>query len=254
MDFRSSQGKTAVAGDYKDLISASVKQVKNLEAQNKELKEQQKGLDILSEKYQKIQKQINDNEEAILSAKASQEEWNDAIIDLEIEKLQKQNEEYKNQLELMDAIEAYEKAKQRRALIYREGQGFNYESIEADVRAAQDTLDDILLDRQIKQLEDSKADNNLYDNFGNELVPISDTLSGFDLSNYYDSVLKNIEDSSLLASALGKLDISKLIAKGAATKELSVIKAPTALARIIKIRYNEENGQKQHNCSINRIT
>ena len=63
----------------------------------------------------------NENAQAILSTKAKQEEWNDAIIDLEIDRLQKQNTQYKSQLELMDAIENLEKAKQRRALVYREG-------------------------------------------------------------------------------------------------------------------------------------
>lgn len=121
MDLRSAQGKTATAGDYRDLISSGTKQIRNLEVQNATLLEQQQGLDVLSEKYQEIQKQINDNAQAILSTKAKQEEWNDAIIDLEIDRLQKQNTQYKNQLELMDAIENLEKAKQRRALVYREG-------------------------------------------------------------------------------------------------------------------------------------
>lgn len=121
MDLRSAQGKTATAGDYRDLISSGTKQIRNLEVQNAALLEQQQGLDVLSEKYQEIQKQINENAQAILSTKAKQEEWNDAIIDLEIDRLQKQNTQYKSQLELMDAIENLEKAKQRRALVYREG-------------------------------------------------------------------------------------------------------------------------------------
>ena len=121
MDLRSAQGKTATAGDYRDLISSGSKQIKNLEMQNAALLKQQEGLDVLSEKYQEIQKQINENALAILSTKAKQEEWNDAIIDLEIERLQKQNTQYKSQLQLMDAIENLEKSKQRRALVYREG-------------------------------------------------------------------------------------------------------------------------------------
>lgn len=121
MDLRSAQGKTATANDYRDLISSGSKQIKNLEMQNAALLKQQEGLDVLSEKYQEIQKQINENALAILSTKAKQEEWNDAIIDLEIDRLQKQNTQYKSQLQLMDAIENLEKSKQRRALVYREG-------------------------------------------------------------------------------------------------------------------------------------
>lgn len=223
MDLRVAQGKTANAGDYRDLIASSVKQIKNLEAQNAALKEQQMQLDVLSEKYQEIQEQINENEEAILSAKTQQEEWNDAIIDLEIDKLREQNQQYKDQLELMDAIENLEKAKQRRALIYREGQGFNYEAAADDIRSAQQTLDDLLLEQKIQQIEDSKKDNNLYDDFGNELAPIADSLSGLNLSSYYGSILNDGENSSLLASILKNLDIDKLIANGAAAKELSVV-------------------------------
>ena len=222
MDLRSAQGKTATAGDYRDLISSGSKQIKNLEMQNAALLEQQEGLDVLSEKYQEIQKQINENALAILSTKAKQEEWNDAIIDLEIERLQKQNTQYKSQLQLMDAIESLEKAKQRRALVYREGRGFDYEAISDDVDSAQRTLDDLLFEQALQQLEDSKIDSNIYDDYGNELTPIVDTLPGLDFSSYYGSILNGNERSGLLSGNLSNLDISRLIASGAAANELSV--------------------------------
>ena len=224
LDLRSAQGKTATAGDYRDLISASSKQIKNLQTQNAELRKQQIGLDILSEKYQEIQGQINENEKAILSAKTKQEEWNDAIIDLQIQKLQKQNKEYQSQLDLMDAIEELEKEKQRRALVYHEGVGFTYETPNDNgIQSAQRNLDNLLLERHIEQLEAAKADSNLYDDFGNELIPITDTLSGLDLSAYYNSVLGSRENSSLLASALENFNIGSMIANGAAAKDLSVV-------------------------------
>lgn len=224
LDLRSAQGKTATAGDYRDLISASSRQIKNLQTQNAELRKQQIGLDILSEKYQEIQEQINENEKSILSAKTKQEEWNDAIVDLQIQKLQKQNKEYQSQLDLMDAIEELEKEKQRRALVYHEGIGFTYEAPnDGGVQSAQRNLENLLLERRVEQLEASKADSNLYDDFGNELIPITDTLPGLDLSAYYNSVLGSRENSSLLASALGSFNIGNMIANGAAAKDLSVV-------------------------------
>lgn len=222
MDLRSAQGKTATAGDYRDLISSGTKQIRNLEVQNAALLEQQQGLDVLSEKYQEIQKQINENAQTILSTKAKQEEWNDAIIDLEIDRLQKQNTQYKSQLELMDAIENLEKAKQRRALVYRDGRGFDYESMGDEIDSAKKTVEDLLFDQTIQRLEDSKRDSNLYDDYGNELSPILDTLPGLNFSPYYASVLSGNERSGLLSNALSGLDYNKLIASGAAAAELSV--------------------------------
>lgn len=211
IDLREAQGKTMNPSDYRNLIAASTKQIRNLEAQNEALAQQQIGLDVLSEEYQELQSKIDSNASSILSAKTQQEKWNDAIIDLQIDKLKEQNDEYKSQLELMDAIEQLEKAKQRRALIYREGQGFNYESIEGDIRDAKNTLDEIVLNRQIEGLEKSKAEDNLYDDYGNELAPIADPLFGFDLSNYYGSILNGAEKSALLASVLDGLDVTKLV-------------------------------------------
>ena len=223
MDFRSAQGKTATSGDYRDLISASTRQIKNLQTQNEELRKQQAGLDVLSEKYQELQQKIYSNEEAILSAKTKQEEWNDAIIDLQIKKLQKQNQEYQSQLDLMDAIENLEKEKQRRALVYHEGTGFVYEAPADNIQSAQRQVDELMLEHYIQQLENSKADNNLYDDYGNELVPIHDSLTGVDLSDYYESILNNRENSAMLASTLSNFDIGSLIASGSAAKELSVV-------------------------------
>ena len=211
IDLRSAQGKDMTAGDYKNLIASTSKQIENLESQNEALRQQQVGLDVLSEKYQEIEEEIRSNEQEILSSKAEQEKWNDSLIDLEIDKLKEQNEQYKNQVELMDALEEYEKAKQRRALIYREGQGFNYESLESDLRDAKEALDEIIYDRQIEALEDAKKDSNLYDDYGNELTPITDTLGGVDLSAYYDTIKAGAENSTLLAEALSSLDVSKLI-------------------------------------------
>ena len=100
--------------------------------------------------------------------------------------------------------------------------GFDYEAISEDVDAAQRTLDDLLFEKALQDLEDSKIDNNLYDDYGNELTPIVDTLPGLDFSSYYGSILNGNEQSGLLSGNLSNLDISKLITNGSAGKELSV--------------------------------
>lgn len=200
-NLRNAQGKEITDDLYQSMISATQAQIDNLEKQNQLLVQQLNGLDPLSEKYQEINNQINENNADILSAKASQEEWNDSIIDSQIESLKKQNDEMKNQIALMDAIEGLEKAKQRRALIYREGRGFNYEAIESDVREAQKALDDVTFDRQIKALENSKADSNLYDDYGNELVPVSNVVNGFDFSALQNGAITGMNEATKNALA-----------------------------------------------------
>ena len=194
VNLRNAQGKEITTDLYEDMISATQAQIDNLEKQNQLLTQQLNGLDPLSEKYQEINDQIVENNNEILSAKASQEEWNDSIVDAQISALQKQNDEMKDQISLMDAIENLEKAKQRRALIYREGKGFNYEAIESDVREAQKALDDVTFDRQIKALEESKTNNNLYDDYGNELVPISNVVNGFDFTALQNSAITGMNE------------------------------------------------------------
>lgn len=100
-----------------------------MEAQNVELRKQQEGLDVLSERYQELQDEINSNNEAILDMKISQEEWNDAVLDIKISELQdyadelsKINDNYQRQKDLQQAIEDLERAKtQRTQRVYREG-------------------------------------------------------------------------------------------------------------------------------------
>lgn len=128
--FHDAQGTDNTESTYNDLIQNGFEQVKNLQEQNEYLKAQQSGLDVLSEKWQELQGQIDDNNDSIWDIKASQEEWNDAIADLKIEQLQKQrdelektNEALEKKKEMEDALEELERAKtQRTKLIYREGE------------------------------------------------------------------------------------------------------------------------------------
>src|SRR5699024_12230023 len=52
---------------YNDLIQNGFEQIKNLQEQNEYLKAQQSGLDVLSEKWQELQGQIDDNNDSIRS-------------------------------------------------------------------------------------------------------------------------------------------------------------------------------------------
>lgn len=97
MSLNNVKGIKATSNDYKDLIQNSSDQVKNLEDQNKELEKQQEGLDANSEKYMELQNQIDANDASIRDAQQSQEEWNNSIIALPIEKIERE-------LELLDSI------------------------------------------------------------------------------------------------------------------------------------------------------
>lgn len=126
--FHDAQGTKNNADTLIDLIENGFEQIQNLEQQNEILRNQQSGLDVLSEKWQELQEQIENNEQSIWDIKSAQEEWNDAIIDLQIDKLQeereeleKTNEALEKRKEMEDALEDLEKAKQRTKLIYREG-------------------------------------------------------------------------------------------------------------------------------------
>ncbi len=129
MSFHSSQGTDATDEQYNALIRNGMDQIQNLQQQNEMLLQQQSGLDVLSEKWQELQNQIISNESEIWSIKAAQEEWNDAIADLRIDRLQQEreelertNDEYQRRKDLQDAQEEYERARtQRTKLVYREG-------------------------------------------------------------------------------------------------------------------------------------
>ena len=102
---KSVRGLSITSKDYKGLIKNSKNQVSNLEAQNEELKEQQKQYDKGSQKYQDLQKQIEQNEDTIRGAKQQQEEWNNSIAQIPFDKVAKQ-------LEYLDSIASVHKAEQ----------------------------------------------------------------------------------------------------------------------------------------------
>lgn len=184
MSLHEAQNADHEAGDYEKLIRNSMEQMNNLEKQNILLREQQMGLDVLSEKYQELQGEINSNEEEILQAKIAQEEWNDAILDLKIgqlekerEELEKTNDAYQKQLDLQKALDELEKAKsQRTKLVYRENQGFVYEQDRDALKDAQERVNELRhqetldkIDEAIEALENQKKDDNVY-NYNGELI------------------------------------------------------------------------------------
>ena len=210
---REAQGSVGQVNEFRMLISNGMKQIANLEQQNQQIREQMAGLDTLSEKYQELYKQLQDNDGEILNIKASQEEWNDAIIDMKIEILEKQNDEYQRQLNLMKALNDLEDARQRKVLMYDNQQGYHYVADEDAMENATDAVNNQIYDLVINGLEKQKDNNNIYDAMGNELIPVTDMLAGIDFTQYYDSINRGTETSALLTNLLNNIDIPDLLSQ-----------------------------------------
>ena len=214
--FHDAQGTDNTESTYNDLIQNGFEQIKNLQEQNEYLKAQQSGLDVLSEKWQELQGQIDDNNDSIWDIKASQEEWNDAIADLKIEQLQKQrdelektNEALEKKKEMEDALEELERAKtQRTKLIYREGIGFVYEADQNKIKEAQDRVDELRhqetldkIDEAIDAIEENKKNDNIYDYEGNQVIK---DFGSVNVQALYASALENMDISGLLSSIISR--------------------------------------------------
>lgn len=83
------KGADLTSDDYSGLIQNSKEKIENLKEQNRLLEEQRSGYDKDSEKYKEIQKQIDENNKTIRDAEKSQEEWNQEILNIPLEKLEK---------------------------------------------------------------------------------------------------------------------------------------------------------------------
>lgn len=206
MKLHAAQGLDEVADAYGNLIANGMSQILNLEEQNRQYREQQKGLDVLSDKYQELEKQIQQNISAINDMKVSQEGWNDSVLDLEIDKiekyrdsLKKTNEQYKRQKELQEAIEELERAQgQRTQRVFKQDVGFVYESDQDEIKEAQEKLEGVIENQLLSRMDDlidalnqQKNDTNVYDAQGNLLgseytLPQLSNLSDI-LSNYYNN-------------------------------------------------------------------
>ena len=206
--------------DYEYLIQNGMEQIQNLKEQNELLRQQQSGLDVLSEKYQELEKDIRSNESAIMDMMTQQEKWNDAALDLEISKIEdyrdnlnKINDAYQKQKELQDAIQELEKARRQRTnRIYREGVGFVYEADQEAIQKAQENLDQVLhdqtmdkIDEIIDAIEDLKADSNVYDAEGNllgqrytlpEIGSYEDLLESYSASTILNDAVKEAKKAA----------------------------------------------------------
>ena len=241
MGFHDAQGTENTDADYESLIRNGMEQIQNLQAQNEELERQQEGLDVLSERYQELQAQINSNEQSIWDMKTAQEQWNDAIADLEIQKLQeerealeKENEELQKKLDMEQALEDLAKARQRKKLIFKENVGFTYEADYKAIQEAQDRIDELRhqetldkIDEAIEAIEENKKDDNVYDYTGTEqikkyasggvntrtgLVQLDGTPSkpevvfnATDAAKLYDLVHNSFDLNALRAESIGRL-------------------------------------------------
>lgn len=216
MSLHDAQGTDNVASDYEKLIRNGMQQIKNLEAQNAELLKQQNGLDVLSEKYNEIQDQIESNNRSIMDMKASQEQWNDAVLDLKISELEKfrdeltkTNDKYEKQLELQQAIEDLQRAStQRTQRVFRDGIGLVYETNADELQQAQEKFDQVLhnqtldkIDEVIDSINDFKNDTNVYDINGNLLGQQYSLPNISDLSALMENVRSNNALSSVTEEA-----------------------------------------------------
>ena len=206
MDLHAAQGIDELAEAYQELIENGMEQIRNLENQNEEYRKQQEGLDVMSEKYQELEQDIQNNISAINEMKVSQEGWNDAVLDLKIAQLEKyrdglnkMNDQYQRQKELQEAIEELQKAQgQRTQKIYKDGVGFVYEADQDAVKDAQENLESVIEDQLLSRIDDLidalgelKNDTNVYDAQGNLLgtaysLPQLGSLTDI-LTNYYNS-------------------------------------------------------------------
>jgi hypothetical protein len=208
-----------------------MQQIENLGKQIDHFKKLQEGLEVGSDKYREYQQEIENLEADILDIKISQEEWNDALLDLKITELEKardeyekQNETLEKQLELEEAIAELNRAKtQRNKLIYREdGTGYRYEADAKAVRDAQKELDELMhdqlmdkIDEAIDAIEDLKGDENLYD-YNAELIPYDGSLELHLSQSMADEILNGLQNT-------GVLDVLKQgVASGLSSKASSV--------------------------------
>lgn len=213
MDLHEAQGADHSESDYESLIQNGMEQIDNLKAQNAELKKQQQGLDIMSEKYQDLQEQINSNNDAIIDMMVSQEQWNDAVLDLRITEIQKfkdelskVNDQYERQQALQQAIENLERAKtQRTVKTYVEGEGWVYRADQNALQDAQKAFDQAIhnetmhkLDDLIDAVEDLKNDSNVYTSSGT-LLGKEYTLPSF---VGYTELLNSIGGTNIVSSAM----------------------------------------------------
>ena len=245
MDLHASQVAEEMPEVYKDLIDNGMDQIKNLEEQNEELRKQQEGLDVLSQKYQDLEEQIQSNISTINQMKVSQEQWNDSVLDLKIAQLEKyrdslnkMNDQYERQKELQEAIEELQKVQgQRTQRVFKSGVGFVYEVDQDALKDAQENLENVIKDQLLSRiddlidaLEEEKNNTNVYDYEGNllgteyslpQLGTLTEILSGYYNSNVvpnfsglkgslYDQIIAGANNNNSMQFNFGDINLSEV--------------------------------------------
>ena len=245
MDLHASQVAEEMPEVYKDLIDNGMDQIKNLEEQNEELRKQQEGLDVLSQKYQDLEEQIQSNISTINQMKVSQEQWNDSVLDLKIAQLEKyrdslnkMNDQYERQKELQEAIEELQKVQgQRTQRVFKSGVGFVYEADQDALKDAQENLENVIKDQLLSRiddlidaLEEEKNNTNVYDYEGNllgteyslpQLGTLTEILSGYYNSNIvpnfsglkgslYDQIIAGANNNNSMQFNFGDINLSEV--------------------------------------------
>lgn len=134
MDIKETKGVKATTSDYQALISNSKEQESNLKEQNRLLEKQLSEVEEGSDKYYEIKQQINDNEEAIANCEKQQAEWNVAMENLPIERLEEA-------LDLLDAID--EKTKSEIDLKVAKGEDLTAEDYQKQISDNNDQINNL---------------------------------------------------------------------------------------------------------------
>lgn len=208
MKLHETQGYDLTSTEYLELIAKGYEQIIALQDQvavHQARMDQilANGGDTSSKEYLEAKEALDDCLSSILDNKIAQEEWNDAILDLQIDALKKQKEELEkvnseldHQIRLEKAIDALARARsQKNKLVYRQGVGFVYEADQDAIKEAQEALNDVYYDDILKKfddaidaIEDLKDDNNLYDYNGNKQ-------DGKDVSNEVNDIVDSVKDA-----------------------------------------------------------
>ena len=211
MDFNEAQGESFTDDDYLGLIQNADEQIEQYESRAEAIQNEMdrilsNGGDVTSERYVELQDELDSIRQSIIETKIAQEEWNDQILDIRIQKLQdekealeKQNSLLDRQLKIEQAISDLEEARsQKNKLIFREGVGFVYEADQDAINDAQEALDDAYYDEMLAKFDDAidaleelKDKFNIYDSEGNKL---DSSLS--DMTNRADDVVSDVLSKS----------------------------------------------------------
>lgn len=141
-----------------------------------------------------LEKQTTDAIKKQIDALEEQKDKEKSYYDDKIKALQEQNDALNDQIEYQKLLEALEKAKQTKVRVYREGQGFVYETDQSAVNEARRNIEEYNLkkkqEKEIKDLEDLRdAKEKLYEQQINDLEKYQEKVK-----EDYDNQIKYYEE------------------------------------------------------------